>query len=131
MGKGCHILDKPINPDQWTLRCLFRDYHVERRTLKEENRKGHIDLVTLYDQQEKLEDKYIQMTRLAFSKDKFSFGTLMTIKTFLKYQEDASFVMYDGSGNYLDWEGNELGSINWSDYNKYPEGTVFVAWYNK
>ena len=124
-------MDKSINPDQWTLRCLFRDYHEERRALKTENRKGHIDFATMYDQQEELEDKYIQMTRLAFSKYNLSFGTLMTIETFIKYQEDGSFISYDGLGYYLDWEGNKLGSINWSNYNKYPRGTRFVAWYNK
>jgi hypothetical protein len=131
MRKECHILDKPIVPDQWTLRYLFQNYHEERRGLKAENRKGHIDFATMYNQQEKLEDKYIQMTRLAFTKDILSFGTLMTIETFIKYQKSKSFISYDGSGDYLDWDGNELGSINWSDYNKYPEGTVFVAWYNK
>lgn len=131
MRKGCFILDKPIVPDQWTLRHLFQDYHEERRALKTENRKGHIDFATMYDRQEKLEDKYIQMTRLAFTKSILSFGDLMTIETFIKHQKSKSLIPYDGSGDYLDWEGNELGSINWSNYDKYPEGTVFVAWYNK
>ncbi len=124
-------MNKHINPDQWTLRHLFRDYHEERRALKTENRKGHIDFATMYDQQEKLEDKYIQMTRLVFTKSTLSFGDLMTIETFIKHQECKGLISYDGSGYYLDWEGNELGGINWIDYNKYPEGTVFVAWYNK
>ena len=124
-------MNKPIIPDQWTLRYLFQDYHDERRALKTENRKGHIDFLTMCDQQEKLEDKYIQMTRLAFTKSILSFGELMTIETFIKHQKNKCLISYDGSGSYLDWDGNELGSINWSDYNKYPEGTVFVAWYNK
>lgn len=124
-------MDKPIIPGQWTLRYLFQNYHKERRALKAENRKGHIDFATMYDQQVKLEDKYVQMTRLAFTKSILSFGDLMTIETFIKHQKSKGLISYDGSGNYLDWDGNELGSINWSDYNKYPEGTVFVAWYNK
>lgn len=124
-------MDKPIIPDEWTLRYLFQGYHEEVRALKAENHKGHIDFATMYDQQEKLEDKYIQMTRLAFTKSTLSFGDLMTIETFIKHQKCKGLISYDGSGSYLDWNGNELGGINWSDYNKYPEGTVFVAWYNK
>lgn len=124
-------MDKPIVPDEWTLRYLFRGYHEERRALKTENRKGHIDFPTMYEQQEKLEDKYIQMTRLACTKSILSFCDLMTVETFIKYQKSKCFISYDGSGNYLDWEGNELGSINWSNYDQYPEGTCFVAWYNK
>ena len=131
MRKENHILDKLIVPDQWTLRHLFQNYHDERRALKTENRKGHIDFATMYNQQIKLEDKYIQMTRLAFTKSILSFGELMTIETFIKYQKSKSIISYDGSDDYLDWEGNELGSINWKNYDKYPEGTVFVAWYNK
>lgn len=87
--------------------------------------------MTMYDLQKQLEDKYIQMARLAFSKPALSFGEILTIEIFVQYQKDGSFISYDGSGYYLDWEGNELGGINWSDYNKYPEGTVFVVWYNK
>lgn len=124
-------MDKSINPDQWTLRYLFQYYYEERRALKEENRKGRIDFATMDNRQEELENKYIQMTRLAFTKSILSFCDLMTIETFIEYQESKCLISYDGSGYYLDWEGNELGSINWSNYNKYPEGTVFVAWYNK
>lgn len=120
-----------INPGKWTLKYLFRNYYEERRALKTENRKGHIDFSTMYDLQEKLEEKYVQMTRLVFSNKRLSFGELMTIETFIKYQEDGSFVSYDGSGYYLDWDGNELGSVNWRDCNQYPDNTVFVAWYNK
>lgn len=120
-----------INPGEWTLRYLFRNYHEERRALKTENRKGHIDFSTMYDLQEKLEEKYAQMTRLVFSNKRLSFGDLMTIETFIKCQEDGSFVSYDGSGYYLDWDGNELGSVNWRNYNQYPDNTAFVAWYNK
>lgn len=85
----------------------------------------------MYDLQEKLEDKYIQMTRLVFTKSILSFGELMTIETFIQCQKNGSFISYDGLGYYLDWEGNKLGDINWNNYDKYPEGTVFVAWYNK
>ena len=131
MRRECPILDKPIIPSRWTLKHLFQDYHEERRALKTENRKGYIDFATMYDQQQKLEDKYIQMTRLAFTKSVLSFGDLMTIETFIKCQKNKSLIPYDGSGDYLDWEGNELGNINWSNYNQYPKGTVFVAWYNK
>lgn len=124
-------MDKAINPDQWTLKYLFRNYYDERRALKTENHKDHINFSTIYDLQEKLEDKYIQMIRLVFTKDNLSFGELMTIETFIECQKNGSFISYDGLGYYLDWEGNKLGNINWNNYDKYPEGTVFVAWYNK
>ena len=120
-----------MQPDKWILKHLFRDYHDERRALKTENRKGHIDFSTMYDLQEKLEEKYIQMTRLAFTKSNLSFGELMTIETFIKCQKNGSFISYDGSGYYLNWEGDELGGINWGNYNEYPRDTHFVIWYNK
>ena len=117
--------------DEWTLKYLFRDYHEERRKLKEEHRKNHIDFMTLYEKQEELEKKYSQMVRLAFSKDALSFSYLTTAERFTAQVKDGSFVSYDGTGRYLDWDGNELDYINWRNPDKWPENTVFVAWYNK
>lgn len=54
MRKGRRILDKPIVPDEWTLRYLFQNYYEEKRALKAENRKGHIGFATMHDQQEKI-----------------------------------------------------------------------------
>lgn len=55
----------------------------------------------------------------------------MTVENFIKEQECGGFIAYDGTGYYIDFDGNELGHINWYNFYDYPEGTVFVAWYNK
>lgn len=117
--------------DEWTIKMLFHQYHEDMRALKREHRKQHIDFITLYDKQEELDKLYTQATRLIFSKKEFSFGELMTVENFIKEQECGGFISYDGTGYYVDFDGNELGYVNWYDYHKYPEGTVFVAWYNK
>ena len=55
----------------------------------------------------------------------------MTVENFIKEQECGCFISYDGTGDYVDFDGNELGPVNWNNYHNYPKGTVFVAWYNK
>lgn len=89
------------------------------------------DGFTYYEDREPLYQKYIQMLKLVFTRHELSFGTLMTIDNFIDCQKSGGFISYDGSGYYLDFDGNRLGSINWHDFNDYPEGTKFVAWYNK
>lgn len=117
--------------DEWTIKMLFHQYHEDMRVLKREHRKQHIDFITLYNKQEELDKLYTQATRLIFSKKEFSFGELMTVENFIKEQECGGFIAYDGTGYYVDFDGNELGHVNWYDFHDYPEGTVFVAWYNK
>lgn len=106
---------------------LFHQYHEDMRVLKQQ----HIDFITLYNKQEELDKFYTQATKLIFSKEEFSFGELMTVENFVKEQESGGFISYDGTGYYIDFDGNKLGQVHWHNFYNYPEGTVFVAWYNK
>ena len=117
--------------DEWTLKYLFQGYYEDWRKLKTEHRKNHINFSTFYDKKEELGKKYAQMTRLAFSIDRLAFSYLTTAENFTAQIKDGSFVSYDGTGYYLDWDGNELGHINWRNPDKWPDKAVFVAWYNK
>ena len=117
--------------DEWTIKSLFQEYHAELTKLETEHRKNHIDFSTFYDKEEELGEKYAQMTRLAFSIDRLAFSYLTTAENFVRQVKTGYFNSYDGVGYYLDWDGNELGYINWSDPDKWPENTVFFAWYNK
>lgn len=110
---------------------LFQHYHNDMRVLKQEHRKQHIDFRTFYKKQEELDKIYIQAARLIFTKEQLSFGELMTVENFIKDQKCGGLIPSDGIGYYIDFDGNELGYVNWHNFHAYPEGTVFVAWYNK
>lgn len=47
-----------INPDEWTIKMLFHQYHEDMRVLKREHSKQHIDFMTLYNKQEELDKLY-------------------------------------------------------------------------
>lgn len=72
-----------------------------------------------------------QIMKLKSTKEQFSYGDLMLVETFNTCVKGGSFTPYDGIGCYIDFDGNELGDINWNFIENYPKETVFVAWYNK
>ena len=72
-----------------------------------------------------------QIMKLKSTKEQFSYGDLIPIETFNKYARSGYLIPYDGIGCYVDFNGNELGDINWNFIENYPKETVFVAWYNK
>ena len=113
--------------DDWTIKTLLHQYHTDRYNIRQTN----LDLPEIWEKEEELNKLYTQATRLIFSKKEFSFGELMTVENFIKEQECGCFISYDGTGDYVDFDGNELGPVNWNNYHNYPKGTVFVAWYNK
>ena len=72
-----------------------------------------------------------QIMKLKSTKEQFSYGDLMLVETFNKYARSGYLIPYDGVGCYVDFNGNELGDINWFNIEDYPKEAVFVAWYNK
>lgn len=75
---------------------------------------------------------YAQAMKLLFSKPELSFCTLMPIEEFVEIVEDGGINQYDGTGDYLDFDGNDLNEpINWNYPSDYPDKAEFVAWYNK
>lgn len=70
--------------------------------------------------------------KLLFSKPELSFCALMPVEYFAEAIEDGMFTSYDGAGDYLDFDGNNLEvPINWNYPSDYPDKAKFVAWYNK
>lgn len=117
--------------DEWAIEMLFHRYHDDMQALKQEQQKQQIDFITFYKRQEELDKLYTQAMTLVFTKKELSFGELMTVENFIKEQQRGSLIPYDGTGYYIDFNGNELGYVNWNNFYKYPAEAVFVAWYNK
>lgn len=120
-----------IEPNNWTICSLFREYHDEVRKLKEEHRKKHIDFPTFYDKKEKLEKRYARAVYLIFTNDRLAFSDLMTVETFITIVNQGGINCYDGCGDWIDWDGNEIGGISWEETATMPDNAMFVAWYNK
>ena len=116
--------------DEWTIGNLFEAFHNELRHLKTQNRKGHIDFAEFYDHKEELKKEYVQAINLLYTNKRLSFSDLMTIPTFCDIVDGGGINGYDGSGYWIDWDGNKIAPITWREENP-PEGAVFVAWYNK
>lgn len=80
------------------------------------------------------ENPYIKAAKAALIVANQGFGDCFTIDDFIGYVEDGSFIDYDGTGYWVDGEGNRLGSIycnvNWLKSNT-PEGAEFIMWFNK
>lgn len=112
--------------DDWGIKYILRYYQSDMNHLEETN-----DLGVYSKEGEEIEKTYEQMIKVLFTSKACYCGELFTLEHFQEAQRSHSFIPYDGSGEYLDWVGNELGPINWYDFEKVPVGTKFVAWYNK
>jgi hypothetical protein len=93
---------------------------------------GDISASDYYTKYHKYLDIYTQAMKLLFSRPLLSFCTLFPVEQFAEAVENGDFVSSDGTGDYLDFEGNDLEvPINWNYPFDYPDKAVFVAWYNK
>ena len=118
-----------MNPDEWTIKYLYR-YYAGRKAATE---KFYKEGIFSYSQREEVDkttdEEYIQAMRLVFSNKHLAYGMVLPVAEFAEEWNDGSFCDYDGVGYFLDWEGNELDTLH--NFEKVPEGTRFVAWYNK
>ena len=110
---------------------LLSDFGDMYESLKDKERAGDINYFELETSLEHLYEIYSQALKLVFSKKTLSFCYLTLVDSFNEAVEEGGFNAYDGQGDYIDFEGNVLGDINWQDIWNYPKDTVFVAWYNK
>jgi hypothetical protein len=55
----------------------------------------------------------------------------MPIDMFIDWTNYGSITPYDGSGYFLDENGQRIGPLTWSDKDEQVQDAVFVAWYNK
>ena len=79
-------------------------------------------------------DPYKQAAHAMLITAKIGYGDCYPIDTFIEEVINGDFIDYDGSGFWVDSEGNKISSIkcdtNWLKQNK-PENARFIMWYNK
>lgn len=65
---------------------------------------------------------------------KIGFGDCYLISDFIEQVKDLSLMDYDGQGEWVDNQGDSLGSIRcdvkWLEENQ-PDSAAFIMWYNK
>ena len=118
-----------IQPDEWTIKHLYQYYAHRSFVTDNYYETGIFSYKQFCEVRETVDKEYIQAMRLIFSKRNLSFGMVLPVAEFAEEWNDGSFNECDGIGYFLDWDGNELGPIN--NFQDVPEGTRFVAWYNK
>lgn len=57
-------------------------------------------------------------------------GFVMPIDMFCEWVNAGTITPYDGTGHYLDYEGNKVEGYIFDEF-YCPENAEFVAWYNK
>lgn len=118
-------------PDNWAIRHVLDNYAAMYYENEDKYMAGDINFSQYDDIKEKNVKTAIQAMRLVFTNNNYSFGDLMPVECFIDSVISGYFTSWDGTGYYVDFDGNELGYVNWDDPEDYPEDTVFVAWYNK
>ena len=82
-------------------------------------------------QKEKIEALYAQAIELNC---RMGYGLIMPIDMAIDWVSGGSIIDYDGSGDLLDSDGNEIGSmrcnVQFLEEAK-EKGACFVAWFNK
>lgn len=121
-----------MRPDEWTLNYLLNSYAAFYAENEDAYRAGDINGSTCITNQEKYLDLYINALYIVFEKEELEGATIWVVEMFNKKIENGEFTSYDGTGCYLNKEGNEIsGYINWNHPDNYPKRAVYVAWWNK
>ena len=79
-------------------------------------------------------DPYKQAAHAMLITTKIGFGDCYPIDMFIENVRDGNFIDYDGSGYFVNAEGNKISSImcnvKWLQDN-IPEDAKFIMWFNK
>lgn len=106
----------------WTL----KNFSEKFKTWENMNWKSRIE--------SKKDDPYVIAARAVLIVAKKGYGECFMIDDFIRNVESGLFINSDGHGDWVDWYGNKIGSIqcdtNWLKNNK-PEKANFIMWYNK
>lgn len=109
----------------WDIMCLIDDFNRATETIM-----NTCSMDTCSKEYEKLEELYAQAMRIQCASAN-AYGHIMVAKDFYACVNCGSFIDYDGSGVFLDWDGNECDPVrcdtDYLDKFSYP----FVAWFNK
>ena len=100
-------------PDDWAIKNILNCYAA---TKKENEKKYYdtqeIDIIEFDKNKEEYEKLYIQAMRLVFTNDNYTYGDLYLFDVFIDAVINGYFIPYDGTGYYVDFDGNKLGYIN-------------------
>lgn len=105
----------------WEIGVLLNCYEHRVSKLDKDDHKGRKELLTLY-------------AKAMILNVQKGFGLFLPIDDFIEDVRGGFYTDYDGMGDLLDVDGNELGYVRCDV--KYLEkakadGTVYVAWFNK
>lgn len=118
-------------PDEYTIRTILEAYNSLCKEAKKQYDKNEIKINLYEDLTEEYLKISVQAIKLIFTKPEYSYADLMPFDYFINCVIEGYFTSYDGTGYYIDFNGNKLDYINWDNPEDYPEETVFIAWYNK
>lgn len=121
----------PDVPDIEKIKNILYSYHESIENTKKSLNNQKIDASEFNKKVVEYETLYAQAIKLLFTKEELSYADIFLKEEFFLCATNGGIISYDGDGCYVDFDGNELGDINWNNLNDYPEATVYVAWYNK
>jgi hypothetical protein len=101
----------------WEIKCIL-NYYTE-----------YLRGVDDYDDEERDEIRNICAKAIELTCQ--DIGFVMPIDMFIDWTNYGSITPYDGSGYFLDENGQRIGPLTWSDKDEQVQDAVFVAWYNK
>lgn len=120
------MLDRP---EDFKISCILEQYHYSLKKL-EEIKKENV-AYDFSDDKEELQKLCGQLIYLAYTRDTFFWAEFFLIDMFIEIVENGVFNEFNGTGYYIDFNGEKLGMINWNNIKDYPEDTAFIVWYNK
>ena len=105
----------------WEISLLIQCYETRVSKLDKDDHKGRKELLTLY-------------AKAMILNVQKGFGLFLPIDDFIEDVRGGFYTDYDGMGDLLDADGNELGyvicNVKYLEKAK-ADGAVYVAWFNK
>lgn len=106
---------------KWEISLLIQCYEARVAKLDKDDHKGKKELLTLY-------------AKAMILNVQKGYGLFLPIDDFIEDVRGGFYTSYDGCGDLLDADGNELGyvrcDVGYLEAAK-TTGTVYVAWFNK
>lgn len=114
-------------PDFWTIHYLYSHYAERMKILDRRQKSNMLSYSDYLTMKHKVEIVYTQAMRIIFEREEHSDCLFLPIAEFAEAWDNGFYNECDGFGYFVDWDGNELGVIDWDNL---PEEACFVAWYN-
>lgn len=115
-------------PDFWTIHYLYSHYAERMKILDRQQKSNMLSYSDYLATRDKVRTVYIQAMRIIFNRKEHIYSLFLPIAEFAEAWDNGFYNNDDGFGYFVDWDGNELGRIDWDNL---PEEACFIAWYNK